>query len=377
MKTIIFYGRAQVGAVVLSYLVAKGYTVKVIPEDEMIKDLCRYYNLEIVNLDTMGEFDLFICCHGKKIIDEKYLKGKFINIHPCLWKYKGHDPIKRYIENKDIEASVESHYMVKEVDAGEVITRILFETPIINSYGEFYNLALPHYLQCIDGTLKRIWIKNAAITRVRDNMVMLELWLSYYSRYFNDLYVITYGELGADKLLEKYKFTILQQLDEDIDSGGLHSIKSLNLISETQKKLLRDHDWVLYSDVDEFVVPDPKYKDLKDFMLKSGEKQTFCEGYEIYQDEEEGGIDYSKPILQQRKYWVKDENGSYNKPLLSRIGSKWTHGFHKLKDMTDDEAKAIRDTGLYLLHLRDIDKENTIHVSFKRSEIPAKIRMIL
>ena len=157
MKTIIFYGRTQVGSVVLSYLVAKGFKVKVIPEDQLIRNLCDYYNLEAVTLDTMGEFDLFICCHGKKIIDEKYLiPYKFVNMHSCLWKYKGKDPISRYIANKDTEASIEAHYLVKEVDAGEVITRVLFETPIVNSHGEYFNIAIPYYYQCIDEAFKKL-----------------------------------------------------------------------------------------------------------------------------------------------------------------------------------------------------------------------------
>jgi len=155
--TVIFYGRTQMGTVVLSYLVAKGYDVRVIPEDDLIRDMCKYYDLDIINLDTMGWFDLFICCHGSKIIPAGYLiEGKFINMHSCLWKYKGKDPIRRYIDNKDTEASIESHYMVPEIDAGEVITRVLFNTPIVDSYGDYFNIALPYYLQCIDETLKKI-----------------------------------------------------------------------------------------------------------------------------------------------------------------------------------------------------------------------------
>lgn len=157
MKTIIFYGRTQVGSVILSYLVAKGFKVKVIPEDDLIRNLCKYYNLEIVSLDTMGKFDLFVCCHGSKVINERYLiPNKFINMHSCLWKYKGVNPIKRYIENKDTKASIESHFLVKEVDAGQVITRILFETPIVSTYGEYFNLAIPYYYQCIEETLKKL-----------------------------------------------------------------------------------------------------------------------------------------------------------------------------------------------------------------------------
>lgn len=152
----IFYGRTQVGTVVLSYLVAKGFQVKVIPEDDMIEKLCDYYGLETRTLDTM-EDELFICCHGAKIIPERYLKeGRFINMHSCLFKYKGKDPISRYIQNKDTQASIESHYMVKEVDAGEVIHQVFFETPVVKTHGEYFNIALPHYYTCIHETLKKI-----------------------------------------------------------------------------------------------------------------------------------------------------------------------------------------------------------------------------
>jgi methionyl-tRNA formyltransferase len=154
---IIFYGRTQMGMIVLSYLVAKGYDVKVIPEDDMLRQLCGYYGLEIVTLDTMGTFDLFICCHGAKIIPERYLEdGKFINMHSCLWKYKGTDPITRYIAHKDTDASIESHYMVKEVDAGKVITRVLFTTPVVLNHQEYFNISTPYYFQCIDETLRKI-----------------------------------------------------------------------------------------------------------------------------------------------------------------------------------------------------------------------------
>ena len=219
MKTIIFYGRTQVGSVVLSYLVAKGYKVKVIPEDDIIRALCDYYHSEIVTLDTMGEFDLFVCCHGEKIIPAKYLQeGKFVNIHSCLWKYKGKDPIHRYITNKDTEASIESHYMVEEVDAGEVISRVLFTTPIVSTYGEYFNIALPYYYKCIDETLRIIWdqVKTATIVRICDGVGSLGLWLSYYSKYFDDLYVVACNSTDGifDELKNKYTFTIISVADD-------------------------------------------------------------------------------------------------------------------------------------------------------------------
>lgn len=379
MKTIIFYGRAQMGVVVLSHILSLGYKVKVIPEDNLIRNMCKYHNLEIVDLETMGKFDLFLCCHGRKIIKKEYLeKGKFVNMHPCLWKYKGHDPIGKYIKNKDIEASVESHYMVEEVDAGEVIIRSLFTTPVIDSYGDFYNIALPHYVKCIDETLKKIW-RKAAFTRVLDDKEKLELWLSYYSKYFEDLYVIGYGTIGNfAELNNKYPFTFTQMARDSTATGGMHSYNSLYTMKSKQRELLKNHEWVLYSDCDEFILVDyTQYKDLKDFMMRSREQQTFCEGYEIYQTDDEAGIDYTKPILVQRKYWWRDANGSYNKPLLSRIESDWTFGFHKLAHMTDEEVISIEKTGLYLIHLNKVNKKNTEETQFRKSEIPKELKWLL
>jgi methionyl-tRNA formyltransferase len=152
---IIFFGRRNVGMLVLTYLVAKGHEVKVI-SDDIVAETAKMLGCPVVNFETMGEFDLFICCHGNKIIDKKYLNNKFINIHPCLYKYKGHSPIKRYIENKDESGSVESQWMIEEVDAGEVIHQEFFETPKLTTFAEFYNIALPYYLKCIDKTLEKI-----------------------------------------------------------------------------------------------------------------------------------------------------------------------------------------------------------------------------
>ena len=155
MMSIILYANRNTGMLVLAHLLAKGFKVKVITEDALMRTCAGYYGIEVVTLKTMGEFDLFICCHGRKIIPDEYLaKGKFINIHPCLFKYKGHNPIRRYIENRDTKGSVESQFMIPEVDAGEVINQQFFDTPVVTSYAMFYNIALPYYLKCIDETLR-------------------------------------------------------------------------------------------------------------------------------------------------------------------------------------------------------------------------------
>jgi methionyl-tRNA formyltransferase len=151
---VILYANRNTGMVALLWLIARGYNIKVITEDDLIRDLSYQFNLEVVDFETMGEFDVFVCCHGQKIIPKKYLvDGKFFNIHPCLFKYKGHNPIKRYIDNEDMIGSVEIQFMEEEVDSGMVIDRYEFNTPICTTYAEFYNIALPYYIKCLEAIL--------------------------------------------------------------------------------------------------------------------------------------------------------------------------------------------------------------------------------
>lgn len=158
MKTIVLYTRRQVGLYALSLLKGLGYAVKVISDDENVLWLAKELNCDIVTFDSMRYFDLFLCVHGNKIIKKELLKeGRMVNIHPCLFKYKGHNPIKRFIVNGDTEGSVESHYMVEEVDAGEVIHQEFFKIAAPD-FATFYNASIPYYFKTIVETLKKVGI---------------------------------------------------------------------------------------------------------------------------------------------------------------------------------------------------------------------------
>ena len=193
---------------------------------------------------------------------------------------------------------------------------------------------------------------NAAFTLVQNDMVMLELWLKYYSKYFDDIFVIgngtktEYEELQT--LREKYKFEFERV------TFAPNSDLTLLICKGKQVKLLENHKWVLYSDCDEFVVADSKkYKDLKDFMEKFDKDKVYCEAFNVLQMENEQSIDYSRPFLSQRKYWAKDID--YNKPLLAKVPLNWNPGCHKEVEIPDQDSKAMANTGLFMLHLRHAD----------------------
>jgi methionyl-tRNA formyltransferase len=161
---IIFYGRERVGLVVFLYLIAKfeGHSLKMVIDKSNscnINNIADYLNIPKIEFESLKDqdFDVLVSCHGRKIIKNDILiKGVCVNIHPCLFKYKGANLIERYIDNKDTIASVGCHIMTQEVDCGRVIKEVFFTTPIINNCLEFYNIALPYYITCVHKALIEI-----------------------------------------------------------------------------------------------------------------------------------------------------------------------------------------------------------------------------
>lgn len=153
---IIFYGGRQAGVVgLLTILAQKHDVVCVVPVDEPVESVAKSLDLDIrrpknVNEDEFVDHletlnaDLFVSCHGRQIIKSRILKNwPAINVHPCLYKYKGADPIRRLLEDGNTKASVAVHWMAEEVDAGEVIVenfREIESDTVLGAYNELYPL---------------------------------------------------------------------------------------------------------------------------------------------------------------------------------------------------------------------------------------------
>lgn len=157
MKTVVLFGRRNVGLCALSYLVAQGLVVKVVSDDKDILWMAFVLGCEIVTMEEMGEHDLLLSVHWNKIISKEYLNGVCINIHPLLHlgdRYKGHNPVRKFIESNETVGGVSAHHMTEIADEGEVIATETFHTGSIETYEAFYNIALPFYFKLLDRTLK-------------------------------------------------------------------------------------------------------------------------------------------------------------------------------------------------------------------------------
>jgi methionyl-tRNA formyltransferase len=153
---IIFYGGRQSGMVSLLTVLALGHRiVSVIPVDNSVKLVAESLLLNIkepknVNDNDFVEYlktlnaDLFICCHGRQIIKSQILNEfKSINLHPCLYNYKGSNPISRLLKDGNKKASVAAHWMTEKVDEGEVVVenfREIKSDTIVGVYNEIYDI---------------------------------------------------------------------------------------------------------------------------------------------------------------------------------------------------------------------------------------------
>lgn len=167
---IAFYGGQSTGMMVLLNLIAKGHNIRaVFCEDEKIEKIAKEFKLQIFPKHKLDDqelteklakhVDLLLCCHGKKILKPYLVKSiPCINIHPCLYKYKGAKPIQRLIRDGNSKASVASHWMTEKVDSGKVIVEKFTRIDSIKNKVEadVYNDLYPLYIEVVNDTLLEI-----------------------------------------------------------------------------------------------------------------------------------------------------------------------------------------------------------------------------
>ncbi|MGL5732751.1 MAG: methionyl-tRNA formyltransferase [Metamycoplasmataceae bacterium] len=99
-----------------------------------VKELTIKYNIKLFQEDKIGnifdelkllDFDIFLTCAFGQLIPENILalaKKGSINIHGSLLpKYRGAAPIQHALLNGDKETGISLIYMIKQMDAGNII----------------------------------------------------------------------------------------------------------------------------------------------------------------------------------------------------------------------------------------------------------------
>lgn len=226
--------------------------------------------------------------------------------------------------------------------------------------------------------------KCAVFTIMHDEPLMLPVWVRYYQRHFpGSVFVIDHQRNYSAQSSEARRANDVNVSSLQGPAGsGLEGRVRYHRLFGDQKgfpvhyfvsiaqlwmaRLLRHgHRCVMYTDVDEMLVapnrarfPRGLHDLLVDFSSDPKQQHWRGMGYNVGHVSEsedaapafEAPLDWSRPLLQQRSHWKRNER--YDKPLLSKITLHWKAGFHQ----TFPPPHIMHHDDLYLLHLPEVDK---------------------
>jgi glycosyltransferase involved in cell wall biosynthesis len=186
--------------------------------------------------------------------------------------------------------------------------------------------------------------KIAIVTMVYNEADYLPIWTNYYGRQIglSNLFVVDHGSTdGSTSGLGDVNILRIPRSPQD-------DPKRAAFISKLCSSLLDYYDFVIYIDVDEIAVADPRYHaNLATFCGTVSKPILNAIGINvIHRMGHELAFDPTRGVLDQRS-WVFSSS-SMCKPILIRRPVQWAQGFHSA------DAPAAFDN-LYLFHLRWFD----------------------
>lgn len=191
----------------------------------------------------------------------------------------------------------------------------------------------------------------AALTVVRDERAMLPRWVRYYG-----------DQLGLENLLVVDDRTTDGSTDDlpcrVIPSGGFPEGRfekaRMALVTRLGAELLRDHDAVIFTDADEFLLADPdRYESLPDFVARRPEVRVGAGlGFNVVHHlDHEAALVEGLPVLGQRQFGKFV--GQISKPSLKRVQAPWVKASHGIRAA----YTPVRD--LLMVHLKFADFDLT------------------
>lgn len=185
--------------------------------------------------------------------------------------------------------------------------------------------------------------KVAALTMVYNERAYLQIWARHYARQVgaDHCYVIDHG--STESLLFPPGVNVIRLPRSPHDDW-----RRALFISSFVEGLLEYFDWVIHTDVDELVIPDPNFHaNLPIFCSSTAVDTVTTIGFDIqHLPDSESVLKPELPVGPQRR-WMRFTSAMC-KPVLTRRPLIWSPGFH-----CADTPVAF--STLYLFHLRWVD----------------------
>lgn len=193
--------------------------------------------------------------------------------------------------------------------------------------------------------------KICALTMVRNDEFFLRKWIAYYASALGASNLYVYFD-GKDQVVPDFCSEVNVCVRERVPGQVAAADRGrIDFLSSQAKQLLNTYDMVIGTDVDEFLVVDPKAGlSLVDFLSQLPSRASYSGlGVDVGQHlEMEGEIDDTRPFLEQRRYARLSTR--YSKSTVLTQPLSWGSGFHRVRNT---DFRIIKD--LYLFHFGCVD----------------------
>ncbi|MEZ0578574.1 glycosyltransferase family 2 protein [Nocardioides sp. MH1] len=203
----------------------------------------------------------------------------------------------------------------------------------------------------------------AVITMARDEGALLPLWVAHYARQVGIDNLVVLDDNSVDGSTDGLGCTVhrVPELKGGLDFEPVR----MRLVNGIGQGLLAVYDYVVFVDVDEFLVTDPsRYPTLPDLIEARGRPEAMgAIGLNVVHvpSAEPQPLDLDRPLLEQRGY--AKFTPLMCKPSVKRINAGWAISSHGLK------APYAIDPELFMLHLKFADRARLAEVARLRNEV--------
>lgn len=204
--------------------------------------------------------------------------------------------------------------------------------------------------------------RAVAMTMVRDESDMLPRWIDYYGRQLGVQNLIVLDDNSTDGSTDDLPCMLYRLPPEPWKRRWAPT--RARLANGLARGLLACNDVVIFTDVDEFLVPDPdKHDGLLDYLAHRSDWPVIAPlAFDVMHNARvEPAFDPDRPLLEQRRF-VKF-SPAMCKPLLKRVPANWEPAFHAI------HASFEVDPDLFMLHLKYYDETALARVAEHRYRI--------
>jgi hypothetical protein len=214
----------------------------------------------------------------------------------------------------------------------------------------------------------------ALLTMVHNEKDLLPLWLRYYTKTFDPRDMFLFDHFSDDNSTHPSKLPpgINYEVPFDLPKDAMPIFYRSHIVMKYQEKLLRaGYKCVIFTDIDEFIVPNPKKypgglkEYLNRFVADPSRLYHRVNGWEpghvYYGNGSKGSgepdFNWTDPyIFHQRKYYVPAP--MYSKPILTKTPLQYRPGFHNL---VDKGIVVPQDLDLVMLHMTSFDNNYCLY----------------